>query len=241
VVDLVKNAAEALPEGGTIDVRTRKEGDRVALTVRDNGVGISQEDLSLAFEPLWSNKGPSSAGMGLERVKSTVDRHGGKVLMSSQPGMGTSVSILLPAEQSRKEKLESSVAEEPGALCRILLVDDLEPVVKVLARGLELVGHKVFPCLSGTRAVELFRASQFDVVICDLGMPDMNGWQVAKTLKEMAEEMNRPRTPFILLTGWGGQIRQQETMTKYGVDSVLEKPIDTSELTRMIRRVIGPA
>lgn len=238
VVDLVKNAAEALPHGGNIEVRTHKEGHRVSLTVRDNGEGIPQENLSKVFQPLWSTKA-SSAGMGLERVNRTVERHGGKVHLASRPGIGTTVNILLPAEEAQEGEAESFVTAEPGPTCRILLVDDLEPVVRVLASGLDQVGHKVFPCLSGSRAVELFKASAFDLVICDLGMPGMNGWQVAGTLKELAEAMNRPKTPFILLTGWGGHASQNDMMNKHGVDYIMEKPIEIAELTNVIRRVTG--
>ena len=106
----------------------------------------------------------------------------------------------------------------------------------MLARNLEHMGHKVFSCLSGQRALEVFPTSQFDLVICDLGMPNMNGWQVAEALKQIAEKKVQNRTPFILLTGWGGQTQLDQIMVKSGVDAVIEKPVDIIELSKVIRR-----
>jgi PAS domain S-box-containing protein len=236
VVDLVKNATEALPEGGIIDIRTCLEGNWVALRVRDNGVGIPQEHLNEVFKPLWTTKGPASAGLGLERVHNTVKRHNGKITIDSKIGHGTTVTILLPREDMPDEEIPTTILDEPGPECRILLVDDNEPILKMLARNLEQMGHKVFSCLSGKRALNVFSASQFDLVISDLGMPDMNGWQVAEALKQIAEKKDQSKTPFILLTGWGGQTRLEEIMAKSGVDAVIEKPVDIIELSKVIRR-----
>ena len=239
VVDLVRNAAEALPQGGTIHVRTRRDGNWATLQIRDNGVGIRQESLSKIFEPLWTTKGPTSTGMGLARVRNIAHSHGGKISVDSELGQGTSVTILFPPEQAPQDKPEAFSMEEPGPSRRILLVDDMEPVLKMLSQTAQQFGHTVFSCLSGPRALELAAASRFDVVICDLGMPGMNGWQVAESLKASAEKSGRPKTPFILLTGWGDQTGQEHMLAESGVDAVLEKPIDAAELMRVIRRLTG--
>jgi CheY-like chemotaxis protein len=93
--------------------------------------------------------------------------------------------------------------------------------------------------LSGSEGLELFANHHFDVVICDLGMPSMNGWEVGRRIKEACDERGIPKVPFILLTGWGGQMDETDKISESYVDEVLEKPIDIPDLVEIIGRVVS--
>ncbi|GEM_PF-717658 len=237
VVNLVKNATEALPTGGIIGVRTFAKRDKVFLQVQDDGVGISRRNLKKIFEPFWTTKGVQATGMGLERTRRIVEQHNGEITAESEEGQGTLFTVSLPAPESRQEEILTSLDEELGPELRILVVDDAEPVVRTLRDGLQNAGHRVFPALSGKKALEIFKSAKIDAVICDLAMPEMNGWQVAAALKELSEKQGSTRTPFVLLTGWGGQTDISKRAGESGVDRILEKPIDITGLVKQIREL----
>ncbi|MFC1836496.1 response regulator, partial [Thermodesulfobacteriota bacterium] len=99
-------------------------------------------------------------------------------------------------------------------------------------------GHDVQTASSGERGIELFKNQEVDVVICDLGMPEMNGWDVGRAIKKYCEETGSPKTPFILLTGWGGQLTLDGNMIESGIDKVLEKPVNLADLLSEIESVL---
>jgi CheY-like chemotaxis protein len=239
VVNLVRNAAGALPRGGTISVRTFVDGDRVVLLLQDDGVGIPKKDLLRIFEPFWTAKGVLGSGTSLERSRNLVKKHRGEIRVESEPGAGSTFTVTLPLAAATADEPKPGEAEELGPELRILVVDDVEPVVRMLRDALTRAGHRVFPALSGRKALEILSMSRIDVVICDLGMPEMNGWQVAKAAKEGSEKKSIARTPFILLTGWGGETGNRPKMEEFGVDEVVEKPLDIAALLKTIRKATG--
>jgi CheY-like chemotaxis protein len=117
---------------------------------------------------------------------------------------------------------------------RILLVDDLESLIIILERGLIKQGHMVFSAKSGVEAIEFFNREQIDVVVCDLAMDGLDGWEVGKTIMEICKVRGIPRPPFILMTGWGGTIDHTDRLSSHGIDKVLEKPITIPDLERAI-------
>jgi CheY-like chemotaxis protein len=120
----------------------------------------------------------------------------------------------------------------------ILAIDDTELVVEFLRTALGIAHHKVLTALSGPEALEIFRDHQVDVVICDLGMPEMSGWEVGKKIREICREKSTAKTPFILLTGWGGQIMEKDKIIESGVDAVLEKPVEITKLLTAIQEAL---
>ncbi len=238
VVNLIKNAAEALPQGGKIDCSTVVSDAEVILTVGDNGIGIREADLGKVFEPFWTTKGPEGTGLGLASSYGIVHRHGGSLSVKSRSGQGTTFTVRLPlstvpAEQTGIEKRD--LAQSP---LRMLLIDDLKPVLAMLAEGLRQHGQTVYTESTGRKGLEVFARTEIDVVISDLGMPEMNGWQVAEQLKEICSKKGIPRKPFILLTGWGGQVEEEELIEKAGVDRVLEKPVDIVKLLQVAHELM---
>lgn len=237
VVQLVKNAVEALPDGGSIEIDTRIDQTDVILEVRDDGIGIPTKVLNRLFEPFWVTTSDDALAIGLERCHTIVKRHNGTIQVTSKPGKGSTFRLIFPLAQRPVELPLETVPEYAGGPLHILLVDDMEPVLIMLRSGLEECGQKVFAALSGRKAVELFKVSKVDVIVCDLAMPQMNGWQVGETIKEICEKNGIPKPPFILLTGWGVPTRDSERLRRSGVDEVVHKPIDLTRLLSVIRQV----
>jgi PAS domain S-box-containing protein len=237
VVNLIKNAAEALPLGGDIKVKTSVEDHEVVLRVDDTGVGIAQSNLSRVFDPFWTTKGTSGTGMGLAVSYGIVTRHGGTISARSREGSGSSFTVKLP--------IAKGVSDPPGPapvvsdlMLKILVIDDMQLVLSMLREGLTEYGQTVFTALSGGEGLELFKHREVDLVICDLGMPELNGWQVGKTIRDICKEKGLPKTPFILLTGWAGQFDEEQKMIESGVDAIVEKPVDITKLVGIIRSVV---
>jgi CheY-like chemotaxis protein len=163
-----------------------------------------------------------------------VKRHGGDIFVESAEGKGARVTVILPCASQMEESEPSQETSRAVSDLTFLVVDDSEDGAHMLAEGLTRLGHKVFTAFSGEEALELFQENAMDVVICDLGMPGMNGWQVGSAVKEICVERGVPKTPFVLLTGWAEQAGGQDKAEKHGVDRVAEKPVSLEELMQVV-------
>ncbi len=237
VVNLIKNAVEALPTGGRIGVSTSSDKDHVILRVTDSGAGIAKENLIRVLEPFWTTKGDHGTGLGLASSYGIVRRHGGSIQVESVEGEGATFTVTVPKARAIPREKATVRERSLKVSLNVLIVDDIEPVLKTLQDALSVLGQTVFCAQSGPLAIEIFRKTEIDVVICDLGMPEMNGWEVAKAIAEICEEKGIPKTPFILLTGWGGQLAEGDRMVQSGVDLVVEKPLDVARLAQVLREV----
>lgn len=237
VVNLVKNAAEAVVNRGTISVSTKVSDGQVLLCVRDDGAGIAAENLGRIFEPFWTSKGVRGTGMGLASSFGIIRQHGGEITVHSKEGDGATFQVRLPlAERSDADPRKTVEPKIEGKL-RILAVDDVEAIAHQIQRGLAQSGHEVVAATSGVQAVRLFQQSHFDVVVCDLGMQDINGWQVGKVLQTHCRRNGLQRPVFVLLTGWAGQSEEEEKMRESGVDTVIEKPFNVNALLQTLSRL----
>ena len=113
----------------------------------------------------------------------------------------------------------------------------MEPIVEMMGDLLTELGHTVLTATSGSEAIRIYETNKVDLVICDLMMPGMDGWKVGQAIASISAERGVAKTPFVLLTGWGGQQMEDELMRKSGVDALLEKPIDMTRLTEVITRL----
>jgi PAS domain S-box-containing protein len=240
VTNLILNAVDAMPGGGVLSLTTRVgTGDppHVVLEVSDTGIGMDEETQQRCFEPFFSTKGERGSGMGLATVYGTMQRHGGDVQLDSAPGEGTSVRLLFPVRDLVEAEVVDEAVERLPPL-RVLCVDD-EPTVRQALRGaLEGEGHTVALAAGGEAGLETFRAAElrgepFDVVITDLGMPDVSGRDVARSVKREA-----PETPVILLTGWGRRLKAEDDVPA-AVDLMLGKPPTIEGLNRALAQVMA--
>ena len=239
LINLVKNSAEALPTGGEIRIKTFFQGDQVMLQVTDTGVGIKREHLKNVFEPFWSTKGVSAGtGMGLAVSHGIISRHGGTISVESQERKNTTFTVTLPlAEQPEEVPMPSAPKTLPPRL-NILVIDDIVLIIMHLKGILAKHQQTVFSATSGEEGMEIFRNNKIDLVICDLGMPGMNGYEVGKAVRTICRERGVPKTPFILLTGWDVKAEEQEKLIECGIDAILKKPLDNRKLLVHISKVL---
>lgn len=133
---------------------------------------------------------------------------------------------------------DHSEAQETIRPLKVLVVDDSIMLLRVLQEGLEEFGHTILGAQSGAEALEILKETLVDVVICDLGMPDMTGWDVGKAVQEIyAEGRASTKIPFILLTGWASRLTPEDTRPDSGVDAILEKPIDLTALANKVNEL----
>jgi CheY-like chemotaxis protein len=238
VVNLIKNSVEAMAGGGGIFIGAKRVGNKVLLTVRDTGPGIDPNCLGKVFEPFWTTKGAKGTGMGLASAYGVVKAHGGELSVRNSPNGGAQFTVELPGSSENIEEIAPAPGYDIDFKCSILIIDDVEPLLEVLKEGLTSLGQEVYTANSGRKGLEIYGRSTVDVVVCDLGMEEMNGWQVASALNEMARGRGKPRPCFILLTGWAGQTSGATSYKDAHVDTIVEKPVIVVDLLKIIKRVI---
>jgi len=234
ITNLILNAIDAMPQGGTLGIYTRPEGDEhVVLTVADTGVGMPEHVRKRIFDPFFTTKGEVGTGLGLSVSYSIIQRHGGEMRAESQPGRGTTFTIVLPVGTAEKSQAPSS-AESPGTRRgRILLVDNELPVMTVLGEMLTEAGHHVLPVASGAEAVRVFVPGGFDLVMTNLGMTGLTGWDVAERVRATDQHV-----PIVFITGWGLQAEDRERCKKLEVLNVLFKPVRPNELRQAVQEAL---
>lgn len=230
IINLLKNSVEAMPQGGSLFVKTCVERDKALLEIRDTGNGIKKEDLSKVFLPFWTTKGFLGSGLGLASSYGIVQRHDGAINIRSDYGIGTVVSVVFPLSSSASSELEDVQPEATPNKLRVLLIDDVQEVLVSLKEMLCDSCESVLTALSGQEGIGILKSDPIDLIICDLGMPGMNGVQVASMAQEISSAKAEERPKFILLTGWDvpeGQFSEQEFSA---IDLILQKPVSPSRL-----------
>ncbi|HEV3074947.1 MAG TPA: ATP-binding protein [Thermoanaerobaculia bacterium] len=247
VAHLLQNALKFSPPGGRVRVRLRRSGEGQAeISVRDRGVGISPELLPHVFEVFTQadhtlDRAKGGLGIGLTVVKGVIEHHGGEVRASSdgEPGHGAEFKLLLPldpaAAPSAPEAAAGRLPAAPEAR-RVLVVEDHVDTSETLRDLLELSGFEVQIAGSGADGVAAARQFHPDVVLCDLGLPGMNGYEVASTLRR---DPATAAARLIALTGYGGE-EDRRRSHEAGFDIHLTKPVDPGLLRRLLSAG-GPA
>ncbi len=232
---LIRNAAEALPRGGEIIVTTFRENGSVFFQVQDNGTRTREADVSDEFQPRWATNRGHVAGIGLAASSAILNRRNGEISVESSEGHGTIVTVRLPLAEGGPEM---GPPAEPGCSAipsyRVLVVDDMEPVLTALEDSLRFHGQQVLTASSGREGTMVFEEYAVDVIVCDLKMPDMDGVAVADYVRQACEESGMPKPPFILLTAWDEKIRELGDLSDAGVDAVISKPVQVSALLERI-------
>ncbi len=231
LINMILNAVHAMPNGGTITIRTRLDGQDAVVEVSDTGVGMSEDTRQRCFEPFFTTKGEGGTGMGLAMVYGTIQRHEGTIDVESERDKGTTFFIRLPARKARKAKTKKK-APAPTAPLRVLLVDDEPSVLQVLNAFLTRDGHNVETATNGREGLEKLLAGTLDLVVTDRAMPGMSGDQLAAAIKTI-----RP-TPVILLTGFG-DIMHVNGEKPAGVDLIVSKPVSGAALRQAVAKVIS--
>ena len=243
LTNLVFNAVDAMPDGGTLSVRTSctgaaGEARQVRIEVGDTGVGMDENTRRRCLEPFFTTKGERGTGLGLAMVYGMMERHGASIDIVTAPGQGTAVRLDFPACTAGEGEIAPDAAHAVPPRLRILVVDDDPMVLKSLRDILEIDGHDVVSADGGQAGIDCFQAAyerheQFAVVITDLGMPHVDGRKVASAVRQCS-----PATPIIMLTGWGQRLAADSDYPEH-VDCVLGKPPRLKELRRALNAVMS--
>jgi CheY-like chemotaxis protein/two-component sensor histidine kinase len=237
VGNLLHNACKFTEKGGRIALTVEREGEWVAVRVRDNGIGIAPEQLPRVFDMFVQldsslERTTSGLGIGLTLVKNLVDLHGGVVeARSAGLGHGSEFVVRLPllAEPPELEAEEPRGAP-PAVRRRILVVDDNRDSAESLATLLELAGHEVCIAHDGLEAVEAASTHRPDVILLDIGLPKLNGYEAAQRIRE---QQGKSRLLLVAVTGWG-QAADRRRSRAAGFDAHLVKPVDYADLERLL-------
>jgi signal transduction histidine kinase/ActR/RegA family two-component response regulator len=238
LTNLIFNAVDAMPDGGTLTVRTRSSAETVQLEVADSGIGMDEETRRRCLEPFFTTKGERGTGLGLAMVYGMVRRHSAELEIDSTLHRGTTMRITFAAAHTGAAAPPQAVASAaaPRPLS-VLLVDDDPLVLESLRATLGSDGHKIAAADGGQAGINAFveaqqRGEKFDVVITDLGMPHIDGRRVAAAIKAASSA-----TPVILLTGWGQRLVDDGDIPPH-VDHVLNKPPKLRDLRAALSHVI---
>jgi signal transduction histidine kinase/ActR/RegA family two-component response regulator len=236
LINLIFNAADALPDGGKITLRARHsagngsaDNHSVIIEVSDDGVGMDENTRSHCLEPFFTTKGVRGTGLGLAMVYGIAQRHGAELRIDSDIGKGTTMRMVFPDSAGATPSLQKREPQPATAELRLLLIDDDPMILQSLRNALEYEGHHVTCANGGQAGIDIYRAAAdrsqpFSAVITDLGMPHVDGRQVAAAIKAIERTAK-----VIMLTGWG-QLLADGSDAPADVDRILSKPPNMWEL-----------
>jgi signal transduction histidine kinase len=230
--NVIFNALDAMPNGGKIHIRAWSEDHQVRVTVTDTGRGMTEEIRQKVFDPFFTTKGVKGNGLGMSVAYGIITRHKGAIELSSELGKGTSVSINIPVSLNADHQANPSKPTARKRTGRFLIIDDEAPIRDLLAEILSEQGHMVYTASGGKEGLEIFKAQSLDMVITDLGMPEISGWDVANAVKVL-----NPGISVILMTGWGITLDRAKAKER-GVDVIVSKPFQISEIQKVLNEML---
>jgi signal transduction histidine kinase len=246
VANLLSNAIKFTPRNGHVSLSARRVGENVVLDVEDDGEGIRPDLIPQLFEPFRQGDGSSTrrhggVGLGLAIVRQLVEAHGGTVgARSDGEGMGSTFTVVLPAKASRTSTPRIPVADGPSSRARLeqvrlLVVDDDEDSRDLIACILGERGAEVQAAASAEEALRLLEASPPDVLVSDIGMPDVDGYSLIRTVRAM-ETARGGGTPAIALTAYARAVDGERALAA-GFQAHVMKPVDPDRLVALIARL----
>lgn len=236
ITNLLNNAVKFTPSGGVIVLELAREGSEAKIRVRDSGAGIEPDDLKHLFELHFSSQRRSrpnaGLGIGLVLVREIVKLHEGTVSAYSEgPGKGSVFTIVLPvAVPASPKPPEPPAAPRVSTTCKVLVVDDNDAAAKGIGMLLEHSGHVTKLAHDGRSALELAREFEPSMVLLDIGLPDVDGYEVARRMREIFGTM---RPTIVALTGYG-QDEDKRKAKKAGFDHHLTKPVSFSQIQAIL-------
>ncbi len=234
LTNLILNAVDAMPQGGILKIATKNLDRLYSIIVEDTGVGIPQDALTKIFNPFYTTKGERGTGLGLAMVKTLVTKRQGDIQVQSEVGVGTKFTITFPKLNVEKnfqtDKIDAPIIHKSNSTDQynVLIIDDEEEIRLLLSEILQQANYNVTIAKDGREGIQKFKSTKIDIVFTDLGMPDVNGWEVASEVKKI-----NPTTPVILISGWGRDLKDQD-LTNTGVDFLASKPFHIDEIFQIL-------
>jgi CheY-like chemotaxis protein len=241
--NLLNNAAKYTEDGGDLHLRVERQGGEAVISVRDTGVGIAPAHLASVFDTFVQGRGghprmPGGLGIGLTLVRTLVEMHGGSVAARSEgPGKGSEFTVRLPlsAAPFSEEKRRATAPAATQKLPRVLVVDDNRDAADSLGSLLGILGADVRVVHDGQAALDAFAAYRPALVFLDLGMPEMDGFEVARRMRARPDYDG---VRLVALTGWGQEKDRRQTAAA-GFDEHLVKPPEVDALQALLARAAG--
>ncbi len=230
LVNIINNSLDAMPDGGCISFSTWSKMDKVFMSISDNGVGMADDIKKKVFDPFFTTKGVGGTGLGMSMTYGIISKHDGEIKLDSKKGKGTTYTLHfpIPAKAGNSKETSDVKQEIRSKGLRIMVVDDNEEVCRILDKFFSSRGHMVRTVDNGTEAIILTKIDDYDIVFCDMVMPEVYGYEVIKALNKLEK---RPKIG--LITGWGESLMPMEE-EEYKVDFIIKKPFNFSELIRLI-------
>jgi CheY-like chemotaxis protein/anti-sigma regulatory factor (Ser/Thr protein kinase) len=237
IINLAINARDAMPAGGTLTIETRRDADDICIAVTDTGVGISRELAERVFEPFFTTKETGQGtGLGLATVHGIVTQSGGRVTLYSEPGLGTTFRVYLPATGDVEVAAEGNGQVGPDAFAgseAILVCEDEEGVRRLIEVILTTEGYRVLSTAGPREALEVAASdATIDALVSDVIMPDMSGPDLAQRLKTL-----RPGLRTLFISGYTAETVRGRGRLPLG-SAFLEKPFDQASLLRALRALL---
>jgi CheY-like chemotaxis protein len=235
-LNLIRNAMEAMDHGGVLAVRSGQDKGQAFLSLGDTGPGMDQQTLQRVFEPFFTTKGVRGQGLGLPSSRGMIRSHGGDIEVASAPGQGARFTVWLGPWQDLPSPEEAAPgADRPPSGLKVLLVEDEALVAMGLRALLEEEGLEVVMASRVSEAARALEEASPQAVLCDLGLPDGSGWDVARLLAKHAQAQGQTPPPLILLTGWTSEPlpfeHPQDVPSAWGV---LHKPVEKDLLLKTL-------
>lgn len=229
------NAIDAMPQGGTIFVKTEQIEGEVATTIKDTGVGMTPEIKRCIFDPFYTTKGSRGTGLGMSVAYGIIQRHNGVIDIESELGEGAAFTLKLPAVPPgdvpvKSKKVEKEMSRLTG---RILVIDDEDFIGEIVSDTLIEAGCEVRAVTDPREGIDIYSRDEYDMLITDLGMPVLSGWDVAERIR-----LKDADSVILLLTGWGGTIDEKEER-RNSVDAILGKPFNMDALLKSVRECLA--
>jgi PAS domain S-box-containing protein len=231
-VNIILNALDAMPQGGCLSISSEASDSEIKVRLTDSGVGMSRPVRQRIFEPFFTTKGTKGMGLGLAVSYSIVERHGGRIEVTSSPGHGSTFSIVLPVSEARDESPADNVGRFSNPV-KVLVIDDDQLVREAIVGMLSSSGHDAEQAAGGREALVLMESSKYNLVVTDLAMPEMDGWATASEIKR-----RWPGTKVVLATGYAVSSELVESRSDL-VDAVIYKPIRVNDITAALNKVLG--
>ena len=230
--NLIKNSIEAMPEGGDLRIVTGVKYTGVFAIFIDTGTGMDIETKLKLFQPFYTNKGLNlGRGLGMSGVYTTVKKHKGEIsIKSSELGVGTTIELYFPiGQQNNIEKIIVENPKERKSLA-ILWVDDDALIRETSSDFLELMGHKCETATCGKHALQHLSENTFDVVFTDIGMPEMNGWELADSIRNKWGN----KIKIVVVSGWDVEAKVKNN---HNINAALQKPFKMKQLKEILMTV----
>ncbi|GEM_PF-2369412 len=234
LTNILLNALDAMPNGGSIFISNRINGDSIVLFIRDTGAGMPADVLSKIFEPFFTTKGDAGTGLGLPLSKKIIENHGGNIKVNSEINVGTTFIITIPIARQQKPKDYEGFGDDlAGKGVSVLIVEDRPDFQEVMKEILVSSGLKTRTATTGEQAIQMCGSERFDIIITDLGLPGISGLELAEHIKQVDR-----RIKIILISGWEIEESIADLMKK-GIDSLVTKPFRSETILDTIMTLLA--